>query len=261
MSEAREGQPGERVGLAILEDLLATLPDGRVERVALGSRWTAVLAQVGGEIRCGMAATLARRAQAGVAEELEGRPARQLAERVLSQEPFWASLGMATVNALLSKAPGRWPERSAKHLLREVSRGKRLVMVGHFPFADELRGVPAEFHILEKRPRPGDLPESAAPDVLPEAEVVALTGMTLTNHTLEGLLELCNPQAFVILIGPSTPLSPVLFDYGVDILCGAVVLDNEAVLAALEAGASFRRIRPLGVKLVGLRREHFEAGG
>jgi uncharacterized protein (DUF4213/DUF364 family) len=44
------------------------------------------------------------------------------------------------------------------------------------------------------------------------------------------------------VLGPSTPLSPLLFDYGVDAISGAVVVDIPAALAAISQGANFRQI-------------------
>jgi uncharacterized protein (DUF4213/DUF364 family) len=49
-----------------------------------------------------------------------------------------------------------------------------------------------------------------------------------------------------MLLGPSTPLSPVLFDHGVDIMSGARIADEEAVLLTVGQGASFRQVE--GVK-------------
>jgi uncharacterized protein (DUF4213/DUF364 family) len=94
------------------------------------------------------------------------------------------------------------------------------------------------------------LPVSAAEIVIPEAQVVAITGMTLLNHTFEELLSLCDPDAYVILLGPSVPLSPVLFDWGVDILCGSVVTAFDEVLAAVRQGANFRQVHRAGARLV-----------
>jgi len=68
------------------------------------------------------------------------------------------------------------------------------------------------------------------------------------NNTLDGLLRLCQPQATVMVLGPSTPLSPVLFDYGVNIISGARVIDEAAVLRTVGQGASFRQVE--GVKLL-----------
>ncbi len=91
---------------------------------------------------------------------------------------------------------------------------------------------------------------SAAPEILPEADLVAITGMTFINHTLPGLLSLCKPEAYVIILGPSTPLSPVLYDLGVNLLAGSMVENIPAVLAALGQGGNFRQIHQAGVRLI-----------
>jgi hypothetical protein len=81
-------------------------------------------------------------------------------------------------------------------------------------------------------------------------DVVAITGMTLINHTLERMLSLCPPEAFVLVLGPSTPLSPVLFTWGVNSLSGSVVMDVDDVVLAVSQGANFRQVHRAGVKLV-----------
>jgi len=57
------------------------------------------------------------------------------------------------------------------------------------------------------------------------------------------------------VLGPSTPLSPVLFDYGVDLLCGSIVTDIEPVLRAVRQGANFRQVHKAGVQLICMARE------
>jgi hypothetical protein len=104
--------------------------------------------------------------------------------------------------------------------------------------------------VLELAPRPGDLPASAAAEVIPQADMVALTSMTLLNHTFDGLLALRRPDAQVMLLGPSTPLAPLLFERGVHLLSGAVVEDVDAVLRGVSEGAGFRQLHRLGVRLV-----------
>ncbi|RPJ85231.1 MAG: hypothetical protein EHM13_01745, partial [Acidobacteria bacterium] len=79
----------------------------------------------------------------------------------------------------------------------------------------------------------------------------AITGSTLVNHTLDGLLALASPGAFVILMGPSTPLSPVLFDHGVHVVAGAVIEDEAVAIPALTQGASFRRLPGLAMYAFG----------
>jgi uncharacterized protein (DUF4213/DUF364 family) len=40
-----------------------------------------------------------------------------------------------------------------------------------------------------------------------------------------------------MMLGPSTPLTPALFDFGFDILCGTVIEDPDKVLKAVGEGA------------------------
>jgi uncharacterized protein (DUF4213/DUF364 family) len=67
-------------------------------------------------------------------------------------------------------------------------------------------------------------------------------------------MALCRPKALVLVLGPSTPLSPVLFDHGVDILSGSVVEDIDSVLRAVSQGANFRQIHQQGVRLVTMQK-------
>lgn len=97
--------------------------------------------------------------------------------------------------------------------------------------------------LLDKTPRDGDFNETEADRFIPLADVVALTGTSLTNHTLPHLLELCNPEAFVIMLGDTVPLSPVLFDYGVHALSGTRVIDADLALRCVSQGANFRQIK------------------
>ncbi len=73
--------------------------------------------------------------------------------------------------------------------------------------------------VLEQRIREGDLPAKEADRILPECDVVGITGTSFINHTIGRFIALCK-KAYVILIGPTSPLSPILFDYGIDAICG-----------------------------------------
>jgi hypothetical protein len=66
---------------------------------------------------------------------------------------------------------------------------------------------------------------------------------------LEGLLALCK-RAFFVLIGPTSPLSPILFDYGIDAICGAEVVDVDKVIRSISEGATFKEVS--GVRLLTL---------
>jgi uncharacterized protein (DUF4213/DUF364 family) len=136
-------------------------------------------------------------------------------------------------------------------LLRRHGEGRRVVIVGHFPFVDSLRQAVGKLWVLERRPRAGDQPADLALELIPRADVVAITGATLVNRTFDDLLALCRVDAFVVVLGPSTPLWPGLFDFGVSALAGADVVDEGAALQAIGQAASFRDLP--GVSRVVLR--------
>ena len=243
----------------LIKDLLENLPDGEVIDVRVGLHWTAVVLEQGGVRRCGLASTLfgghGHRTEPDVpqAGRLEAFSGRELAALALLEQPTQASIGMAALNALLPQAPGEWVEANAEEILAARGKGRRVALVGGFPFARRLKSQVGELLVLDLDPGPDELPAEQAPQVLPQADVIAITGMTLANHTLENLLSLCPPGAFVMVLGPSTPLSPLLFDYGVHLVSGAVVTEIEPVLHTVSQGGNFRQVHRAGVRLVNIR--------
>lgn len=245
----------------ILDQLLATVPDGPVLEVRVGAFWTAVLVNLDGQPRCGLASTLRRGGhhhgagpEVPEAGRLLARSARQLAELARSASPMEASIGMAALNALLPRHESRWVDLNAEAVMAEHGAGKQVALVGHFPFIPRLEERVGKLWVLENRPRDRDLPAEAAPEVIPRADLVAITGTTMINHTFDELLALCRPEAMVLVLGPSTPLSPLLFERGVDLLSGSIVEDIEAVLQAVSQGANFRQVKRFGVRLVTMQK-------
>ena len=134
-------------------------------------------------------------------------------------------------------------ELNAADLILEKGEGRRITIVGHFPFLPRVKEKSKELWVIEKNPMEGDFDESQAEHLIPSADVVAITGTSLTNHTLVNLLSLCRREAFVILLGDTAPLSPLLFEYGVDAVSGTKVVDPELTLKCVSQGANFRQIR------------------
>ena len=115
--------------------------------------------------------------------------------------------------------------------------------MGHFPFIQKLREVARELWVIEKNPREDDLEEAEAERFIPQADIVGITGTSFTNHTIEHLLELCRPDAYKVILGDTTPLSPVLFDYGIHAISGTKVVDPDLALRCVSQGANYRQIR------------------
>lgn len=248
--------------MPLLDDIIATLPEGNIKEVRVGAFWTAVVAEVQGQRRCGLASTLMGEsdhhhtgtddvADAGHLTDYTGH---QMAALVHSSSPLEVSIGMAAVNALLNPHQEHCVEINAEEVILTEGAGRRVAVVGHFPFLPRCRAVVGTLWVLEKHPQGDDLPAEAAREVLPQADVVAMSATTLMNRTFDDLIALCRPDALVLVLGPSTPLSPVLFDYGVHILSGSLVEDVDAVLRAVSEGANFRQVRRCGVRLVTMRK-------
>lgn len=233
----------------ILDDLLKSLTiDAPVRAILVGAHWTVVCSH-----HCGMASSLMENhphghAQVREAGRLHAKTARELAEYARSDHLLEASIGVAAINSLLEMNESRAVEINALEVLIEQGRHKNVALVGHFPFIPKLRTAVGQLWVIEQRPVEGEYPVGAAADLIPQAAVVAITSSALINHTLDGLLALCSPEALVMALGPSTPFSPVLFDHGVTILSGSRIVDEDAVLRTVGQGASFQQVE--GVRLL-----------
>ncbi len=229
--------------------LLANLPlEGPVTDVRVGTHWTAVVIKTRHGLRAGLASTQIvhdlehGRPAVRNAGHLIGMSASALAAWITAESPTERSIGFATLNALLEVDVAACVERNAEQIILEQGRGRRVAIIGHFPFVSRVREAAAMCWVLELNPLPGDLPAAQAPVILPQADVVAITGMSLVNGTFEGLVALCRPDAYVLVLGATTPLTPLLFEYGVNAISGTVVTDIPSVLAAVSQGANFRQI-------------------
>jgi len=231
--------------MQLLEELINSLKrDHLVTAGVVGSHLIAVASR-----RLGLAAHLPK-AEGGepVSSEkakfnLVGRSARDLAMWLMEDEWLRAGIGMAALNSLLEIDHDKLHEINAKHIIADLAAGKNLLVVGHFPFVDVMRPSLRNLWIMEKKPGAGYISENEGYQLLPEADVVAITGSSLINHTFELIMANCRPSSFKIMLGPSTPLSPILFDYGLDAIGGALVEDESGVLLEIEQGAAFRKLK------------------
>jgi uncharacterized protein (DUF4213/DUF364 family) len=55
-------------------------------------------------------------------------------------------------------------------------------------------------------------------------------------------MEHVREDAYVVILGPTTPMSPILFDYGIDAISGSIVRDRELVTQQVKEGISFKNI-------------------
>lgn len=214
--------------------------DATVRACMIGRGWTLVESEA-----VGMAMTFADGAEESrLRPPLGGRSLRELAGYLTSWNLAEASLGLAAVNAHFN-APARIEAWLGHPLRRFQSKpvfeameselaGKRVAVIGHFPGLERL-AERCDLAVFERCPQPGDLPDVAEDYLLPHQEYVFVTGTTLTNKTLPHLLELCR-QVRVVLVGPSVPLTPLWFEWGVHMLAGAVVVKPRKLWQIVEEG-------------------------
>ncbi|MBM4318598.1 MAG: hypothetical protein FJ125_01220, partial [Deltaproteobacteria bacterium] len=161
----RGASPASPGGL--LDALLAAIApaDEEVSDLRIGSFLTAVVSR-----GCGLASPLAAQWSRLGAEPVRRAgallPARvaELCPLVHSDNPLEASLGLAALNSLLSPEPEQWVEGKSHELLAELARGRRVAVVGHFPFVERLRPLTDRLWCFELPGR--QLPSDLGPEAM-----------------------------------------------------------------------------------------------
>lgn len=186
--------------------------------------------------------------------KMAGKPARDAVKEAFSDHGIRRAVGIATINALADLASRRRP-----HPLAELHRGvdafqanvfapgDLTVVVGAFvPFLKELKRRGQPFLVLEKDPatlKPEEMPffrpAEMAAEIVPQADVLLVTGSTLLNDSMEELLRMARPDARVTLVGPTVGMLPDAFlARGADILGGVQITAPDEFLDLLAEGGS-----------------------
>lgn len=106
-------------------------------------------------------------------------------------------------------------------------KGRKVAVVGHFPYLEKLFSPICDLRIINPFEEfYGDYPKEACEYILPECDYVFLTCATFANKSLPRLLEI-SQNAKVTMVGPSTPIVPLLFRYGIHDLSSFIILDND----------------------------------
>jgi uncharacterized protein (DUF4213/DUF364 family) len=208
--------------------------------------------------------------------KLSGRPALDLANEALSEHGIRRAVGIAAMNALADTCWRRRPHPQSELRLgidafdaTEMRPGDKVVVVGAFvPFLRELKRRRQPFLVLEQDPAtlkaeelPFFRPANEAPTVVPEADVLLITGTTLINDTLEGLLGLAKPAARVTMVGPTVSLLPDAFlRRGADVLGTVRITAPDEFLETLaEGGSGYHFLGRSAQKVVLVRRSALTA--
>ena len=237
---------------------IPSIENTRIDRVCLGLGYTGVKLE-GGQM--GVCHSLLSETASECCEIIEqagtlaGRSALELLNLAYSWDLVERVIGIATVNALsqivLEAHPDRYAleERNLIDVL-EVGHEEVVVLVGLIkPFIPVFKAKAKQLYILERRaPRErGTLPDTACEEVIPEADVVVITGSTLANGTIDRLLELAENARMVALVGPTVSCLPdPLFNRGADLVGGIRIFDPDKAVQVLMEGGGTPQLKKAG---------------
>lgn len=245
--------------MKIIEDIISTIEKSArgilVKEVRIGPFWTGVWSKYGGLASTTFTHEAEMPPPIREAGNLTGKSILELCDYANSDCLLQASVGMAAINSAIEVDLDKCQNINAAEVLYEKGENKKVVVVGHFPFVKKLRKLTKVLWVVERRPQSGDILASEAMRIIPQADIIAITGTALINGTMGELLTLCPKKSLVMVLGPTTPLSPVWFDYGVDLVSGTRVIDPELVLRFVSEGVVFKQIHGRGVKLLTIQKE------
>jgi uncharacterized protein (DUF4213/DUF364 family) len=232
------------------DDFLDLVPDDSYTKHCLiGQVWTYVSSTTGSGLAMTAGESLPHISLVG---KVKDTPLRKFTEYVKSFELLTATAGMAAINSCINTESYQQTVQQYAftiephtyifdHFESRMS-GKKVAMVGHMPGAEKYREI-CDLSIIERDPKQGDLLDPACEYVLENQDIVFISATTIANKTLPRLLQLCT-NACTVVWGPSAPLTPILFEYGVDVICGNVVNQAEEIGRVVAEGGYSTDCKP-----------------
>jgi uncharacterized protein len=232
----------------LYRDLALGVAPGEVRQIVCGPRWIMV------EGTQGVGLAYLPRSPKNLLPRLphlRRQSLRALANLSQSWDPLEMALGIAAINAHYNCFGLQGRAGNGASQFRQTSG--QVVAIGAFP---GLTGILPDCAIIETEPRPGEFPPIAMDTLLPGCGGAIVNSSALINRTLPRILRLVQ-DGRVALIGPSTPLTPRLHSYGIEILSGLVVENVRGLASAVQAGALPREFNKFGrfVHIQGKRAE------
>jgi len=185
---------------------------------------------------------------------MKGEKLTSILDNMLLGNPLRKAIGIAALNALSASYWATQPDtgyviRTDVDVLDNIDlpEDAYVAVVGALiPFVKVLKKRGKPFSILELDPRtlkedemPYYAPPETASERIPRADLLVITGTTLINDTLAGLLELRKPGARIIVVGPTASMLPdAFFSRGATVLGGITVTDPDRVLDVISEGGS-----------------------
>jgi uncharacterized protein (DUF4213/DUF364 family) len=184
-----------------------------------------------------------------------------------SREPLKTAVAIASLNALSATCwergfTGGFSMKigmDAQDAVR-MPDGSSVAVVGALvPLLRALKRRGGPWWVIEQDPRtlkddemPHYVPWELSGEIVGQADVLIVTGVTLVNHTLEQILASARPGAEIAVMGPTASLLPEpLFHRGVRVVGGVLVRKPDQLLDVLAAGGSgYHFFDTLGSRMV-----------
>ncbi|HBG71199.1 MAG: hypothetical protein A2W93_12345 [Bacteroidetes bacterium GWF2_43_63] len=150
----------------------------------------------------------------------------------------------ARINARVNRMKPGLTETSLVDLVSSKAPGK-IVMAGFIrPVYEQLLAAGFNCHVFDFKKEASELlPLHLMDSYLSEADVLITTGTVFSNGSIDTMSKLLKKSADLYVIGPSSPLSPELFDWlpSLQGIFGSVV-KTKKILPKIDSGAGTRQL-------------------
>lgn len=177
---------------------------------------------------------------------LIGRKAAEIAEEHLaSTDVLRIAVGMACLKCVIPLVT-EFSVSSATDPFSEQTKSHPSCFIGHFHDAEIWRDEGRPVSIVELLPRPGDIHWDDSHAVLSRAKLVFMTGLTLVNGTFGEVIRRTPNATTRVIMGPTVPLTPVLFKLGLHRLGTSRIIDVQKTLRYFGMGGGSIMHAPQG---------------
>ncbi len=189
------------------------------------------------------------------AGELLNKQISELMDYALDDNALKAAVGMAMLNALsaalLADDTCRYKPSAYGNALEliDITGNDTVAMVGAFtPFIKKISEITEKLFVIEKNPRVVGKYDTfkiesvdRLEEIIPQANILIVTGVTLINHTLAPILDLAKQANEIVVVGPTASIYPEpLFKRGVTVMGGVRITDSAKMIHLIgEAGSGY----------------------
>nr|MDO8082405.1 DUF364 domain-containing protein [Candidatus Freyarchaeota archaeon] len=183
--------------------------------------------------------------------ELQGSNAIEMMNLATSSNLIMAALGVATINAVsqiaFNKKPHLYPFTQVD-VLDLVQSGDKILMVGYMaPVIPKLMEKTSDITVIERRniqnPMVRIVKEAQLKKQSSDADIAIITGSTLVNRSVDGILKHCKGKRELVLIGPTASFIPQpLFEKGATAVMGVKIYDPQKMLQIVSQAGGTRKL-------------------